>query len=151
MVEGIHGIAPSKWKRALQCDAISHWLTTYTEWSMRIRVLEKLSNFKWASIYTDTTSNSAAPVIHISYSYFFKLQSVERNKSIWQFNKLPEGNACALVITFIFHFMGVFLYLSQWQIYWSCWLSFVRGICEFDWSQYVFYTISVRGRLKFCT
>ena len=26
--------APSQWEMALQCNAISHWLVTYTEWSL---------------------------------------------------------------------------------------------------------------------
>ena len=66
MVKVFQGFAPSQWEVALQCDVISHWLNTYIEWFLRIMVLGKWSNLNWASIYTDTTLDSAAPVIQIS-------------------------------------------------------------------------------------
>ena len=46
---------PSQWEMALQCDAISHWLGAYTEWSL----------IKWNS-----TVQYVSRIMHIVYFLF---------------------------------------------------------------------------------
>ena len=35
--------APSQWETALRCDAVSHWLGTYTEWSLKANNASRLN------------------------------------------------------------------------------------------------------------
>ena len=41
--------APSQWKMALQCNAISHWLDAYTEWSLRQQAITLSSGILWTA------------------------------------------------------------------------------------------------------
>ena len=88
---------PSQWEMALQCNAISHWLRTYTEWSLVIHDVfprtTSLTNFllrwpirtrsKWALVCTEERSIVIVWTSYLSgfLNYFSQLSShAARNK-----------------------------------------------------------------------
>ena len=77
--------APSQWEMALHCNAISHWLSAYTEWSLNIQEWCHFV-FVFPHNVTENKFKSRTTIEYPSLFLFFYLKLYRGQASLNHFN-----------------------------------------------------------------